>query len=49
MKFEVDKVFDTAERVEKLLRDARAAGRRAAQAQADAAPPTDEDADVTTM
>jgi ribosome-binding factor A len=46
VKFEIDKVFDQAERVEKLLRDERPpAAEPAADAQADAAAPTDDDND----
>ena len=48
--FEIDRVFDQAERVEKLLREglppaAEPEAQAQAQAQADAAPPTDDDAD----
>ena len=46
VKFEVDKVFDQAERVEKLLREERPPAvepQADAQAQADAAAPTDDD------
>jgi ribosome-binding factor A len=44
VKFEVDKVFDQAERVEKLLRDERPpAAEPEAQGQAATAPPTDDD------
>jgi hypothetical protein len=42
VKFEIDKVFDSAERIEKVLRDERPPA-AAPEAQADAAPPTDDD------